>query len=110
ADPSLITLDGMAKILVVTEAARLKVYGPQTQIRDVAHRTIFSRVESKISGASRRGRSFDIRPPFMMTARVVGVMIVFAMTAHCKAGKLEIGISEAPPNRKIMVGRYYSGP
>jgi hypothetical protein len=32
------------------------------------------------------------------------------MLPHGNAGKLEIGIPEAPANRKIMAGRYYSGP
>jgi hypothetical protein len=45
----------------------------------------------------------------MMTARLVGVMVLFLMTTHSIAGKLEIGIPEAPLDRTVMVGRYYSG-
>ena len=44
-----------------------------------------------------------------MTARLVGVLALFVMAAHGIAGTLEIGIPEAPPNRKVMAGRYYSG-
>lgn len=44
-----------------------------------------------------------------MTARLVGVMALFLMIAHSTAGELEIGVPEAPLNRKVMAGRYYSG-
>src|SRR5215813_10085028 len=46
----------------------------------------------------------------MMIARLVGVMVLFLMTGHSVAGELEIGIPEAPANRKVISGRYYSGP